>query len=82
MIRSYVRPMLLRAQTCLEQAIELEPEKYAPRANLAELFSQLGNTDGAIMQYEVASAHSEVSADLLNNFGIALLLTRLSRKTL
>jgi tetratricopeptide (TPR) repeat protein len=62
---------LLTAHRVLIEANALEPTRYAPMANLAEVSSKMGQLDEALMWYTAAADHKEVEADLFNNFAIA-----------
>jgi len=62
----------LNAKRALLEAIVLEPTRYAPNANLAELHSGMGEWDLAVHRYKIAATHAEVQADLYNNYAIAI----------
>ena len=62
---------LSHAYDALVEANSLEPKRYAPIANLAEVCSKLGKLDEAMTWYASASHHKDVDANVLNNFAIA-----------
>ena len=66
-----------QAQFALSEALVLEPHRYAPNANLAEVLSMLSGTNGklwdrALRYYSIAAQHPEVQGDLYNNYAIAV----------
>eukprot|EP00949_MAST-11_sp_MAST-11-sp1_P000429 g429.t1 len=60
-----------RAISHLRDALRIEPDRYAPQANLAEVFTSIGELDQALVHYKEAASHRDCSADLLNNMAIA-----------
>jgi tetratricopeptide (TPR) repeat protein len=66
------------AKIALKEALQIEPKRYAPNANLAEVFSLLSDRengkywDKAIHYYKIASLHESVQSDLYNNYAIAV----------
>ncbi len=62
---------LSTAHRVLVEANAMEPTRYAPMANLAEVSSKMGLLDEAITWYTAASNHKDAEADLFNNFAIA-----------
>ena len=60
------------AKKSFEEALFLEPNRYAPNANQGEVLSRLSEWDKALYHYEVASKHRDVQSDLFNNYAIAV----------
>lgn len=68
-----------QAKHAFEEALVLEPNRYAPNANLAEVLSILIGAgqkgvqwDDAVTYYDIASKHEKVQGDLYNNYAIAV----------
>lgn len=63
---------LLLAERAFKEALLLEPTRYAPNANVAEVYMRMSKVDKALIHYKTASKHREARADLFNNYAIAV----------